>query len=39
MGKKATKTGLNLSLRAVTSNLIYSDNRMQLMINSNYSYT
>jgi len=37
--KNVIKTRLNLSLKAMTPNLIYSDNRMQLMINPNYSYT
>lgn len=33
------KTRLNLSLKAMTPNLIYSDNRMQLIINPNHSHT
>jgi parallel beta-helix repeat protein len=37
--KNVIKTRLNLSLKAITPNLIYPDNRMQLMINPNYSYT
>lgn len=37
--KNVVKTRLTLSLRALTSNLIYFDNRMQLMINSNCSCT
>lgn len=37
--KNVVKTRLNLSLKAMTPNLIYPDNRMQLMINPNYSYT
>ena len=37
--KNVVKTSLNLSLKAMTPNLIYSDKRMQLMINPNHSRT
>jgi parallel beta-helix repeat protein len=37
--KNIVETKLSLSLEAITSNLIYLDNRMQIMINSNCSHT